>query len=76
MGWFDEQILQRKLSDQEIMEDSLRHIAAAVLGDEQTGRRSDEHGSVKAAVGDILEYYHIKPSKIPEEIRGNPTDRH
>ena len=69
MGWFDEQILQRKLSDQEIMEDSLRHIAAAVLGDEQTGRRSDEHGSVKAAVGDILEYYHIKPSKIPEEIR-------
>ena len=66
MGWFDEQILQRKLSDQEIMEDSLRHIAAAVLGSEQSGRRSDVHGSAKAAIGDILEYYHIKPSEIPE----------
>ena len=68
MGWFDEQILQRKLSDQEIMEDSLRHIAAAVLGSEQSGRRSDAHGSAKAAIGDILEYYHIKPSEIPEDI--------
>ena len=29
MGWFDEQIRQRKLSDQEIMEDSLFRMAAS-----------------------------------------------
>ena len=50
MGWFDEQILQRKLSDQQIMEDSLRHIAAAVLGNEQAGRWNPARGSAKAAI--------------------------
>ena len=37
MGLFDEQIIQRKLSDQEILEESLFHITSSVLGRRQAG---------------------------------------
>ena len=32
MGWFDEQIRQRKGSDQEVFEDSIFRLASVVLG--------------------------------------------
>jgi hypothetical protein len=32
MSWFDEQIKTRKLSDQEVLEDSFVELASAVLG--------------------------------------------
>ena len=41
MGWFDEQIRQRKLSDQEIFEDSLFRMASAVLGKQRAGVLDD-----------------------------------
>ena len=40
MGWFDEQIRQRKLSDQEVFEESIFRIARR-----RTGRRSDRDES-------------------------------
>ena len=41
MGWFDEQIRQRKLSDQEVFEESIFRITAR----RRTGRRSDRDES-------------------------------
>ncbi len=69
MGWFDEQIRQRKLSDQEIMEDSLFRMASAVLGRQRAGLLDDERIVTKAAIDEILKYYHCKPVEIPSEIR-------
>ena len=69
MGWFDEQIRQRKLSDQEIFEDSLFHMASAVLGKQHAGRLDDERIVTKAAIDEILKYYHYKSAEIPDEIR-------
>ena len=37
MGWFDEQIRQRKQSDQEIFEDSIFRMASVVLGRQGAG---------------------------------------
>ena len=70
MGWFDEQIRQRKLSDQEIFEDSLFRMASAVLGKQRAGILDDERIVAKAAIDEILKYYHCKPVEVPDEIRG------
>ena len=56
MGWFDEQISKRVLSDQETMEDSLLHIASAVLGTYQTGTHSGNRAGTADAINDILMY--------------------
>ncbi|MDO4989842.1 MAG: NHLP family bacteriocin export ABC transporter permease/ATPase subunit, partial [Eubacteriales bacterium] len=70
MGWFDEQIRQRKLSDQEIMEDSLFRMASVVLGRQRAGALSDERIVTKAAIDDILKFYHYKPVEIPDNVKG------
>ena len=69
MGWFDEQIRQRKLSDQVIFEDSLIHMASAVLGKQRAGRLGDDRIVTKAAIDEILKFYHYKPAEIPDDIR-------
>ena len=60
MGWFDEQIRQRKLSDQEIFEDSIFRMASVVLGQSGAGSLNDDRIATKAAIDDILKYYHYK----------------
>ena len=68
MGWFDEQIRQRKISDQELFEDSIFQMASAVLGKQAAGQLNDERIVTKAAIGDILKYYHFKAPEIPDSI--------
>ena len=58
MGWFDEQIRQRKGSDQEVFEDSIFRMASIVLGSRQAGALKDERIVTKAAIDEILKYYH------------------
>ena len=58
MGWFDEQIKQRKISDQEVFEDSFMQVAAAVLGDANADRITDSRYMSKQAIDEILKYYH------------------
>ena len=67
MGWFDEQIKNRKLSDQEIFEDSFVKVASVVLGKHAAGKFSKRRIS-KKAIDDILGFYHCKPVEIPDEI--------
>ncbi len=68
MSWFDEQIKMRKLSDQEVLEDSFVELASSVLGNKAAiAMRSDLH-LAKMAIDEILKYYHKKPVEIPEEI--------
>ena len=69
MGWFDEQIRQRKASDQEIFEDSIFRMASVVLGKQGAGVLEDERIITKAAIDEILKYYHYKITEIPDSIR-------
>ena len=65
MGWFDEQIKQRKLSDQEVFEDSFMQVAGVILG----RRVVDVDATLsRVAIDDILKYYGIKPTEIKEGI--------
>ena len=68
MGWFDEQIRQRKLSDQEVFEDSIFRMASVVLGKRSGGALNDERIVSKAAIDDILKYYHYKAPEIPDSV--------
>ena len=68
MGWFDEQIRQRKQSDQEIFEDSMFRMASVVLGRSAVSAAADARVLTKAAIDDILKYYRIKPTEIPDTI--------
>ena len=70
MGWFDEQIRQRKLSDQEVFEESMIRMASVVLGKQRAGRLEDEHVVSKEAIDDILRHFRFKPSEIPDTVRG------
>ena len=70
MGWFDEQIRQRKLSDQEVFEESMIRMASVVLGKQRAGRLEDEHVVSKEAIDDILRHFRFKPSEIPDTVKG------
>ena len=69
MGWFDEQIRERKRSDQEVFEDSLFKMASAVLGKHDSLLISDNRTLTRNAIDEILKYYRYKPVDIPENIR-------
>ena len=69
MGWFDEQIRERKERDQEVFEDSIFRMASVVLGRQKAGIADSERIITKAAIDEILKYYHYKPAEIPDTIK-------
>ena len=70
MGWFDEQIRQRKMLDQKALEDSFASVASAVMGSRIYAAFQDDRVRSLDAIGNILRYYHIKPREVPDSIRG------
>ena len=68
MEWYDEQIRQRKASDQELFEDSIFRMASVVLGRQGAGALEDKRIITKAAIDEILKYYHYKSAEIPESV--------
>ena len=69
MGWFDEQIKQRKISDDEQFQDSFIRMAGAVMGARAESALKDERARAKNAIDEILKYYHYKLQDVPDNIR-------
>ena len=69
MGWFDEQIRQRKEADRAAFEDSFQEIAGAVMGRRMSQALNDERQITTDAIGEVLKYYRVKPQEVPESIR-------
>ena len=67
MGWFDEQIRQRKLEDDRIFRESLKGAAGAVLGLERVFR-DDDRVLAGSALEKILRFYHLKYHEAPQTI--------
>ena len=74
MGLFDEQIQQRKQKDQELFEDSMFNMAASVLGTYGATALRDDRIITKAAIDEILKYYHYKGADIPASVK-SPKDQ-
>ena len=68
MGLQDDQIRQRKRSDQEQFEGSILHMASAVVGASGAAGMASSRIVTKEAVDDILKFYHINPVDIPSSI--------
>ena len=66
MGWFNDQIQDRKLKDNEALENAYTEVVSAVLG-KKAGATSAEK-MVQGAVEDILRYFHLTASEVPENI--------
>ena len=68
MGWFDEQIRQRRDADNAVFEDSFLNMAGAVMGRRMSEALNDDRQKAADAIGEILKYYHVKPQEVPETI--------
>ena len=70
MGWFDEQIKQRKQSDDQLFEEAFVRMADAVLGSKMSSAFASDEARASNAIGEILKYYKIKPPEIPDSVKG------
>ena len=73
MGWFDEQIKERRKRDQDNFVDAMDEISSVItrkqMGSGARNMEANERSQVEGAVGQILEYYHLKPRELPESIK-------
>ena len=68
MGWFEEQIKQRKQADDALFADAFHTIANSVLGAKANSALKDDFEKTKSAIDEILHYYHCKTIDVPESI--------
>ncbi|MDD3340491.1 MAG: NHLP bacteriocin export ABC transporter permease/ATPase subunit [Lachnospiraceae bacterium] len=69
MGWFDEQIRERKEYDSAVFEDSFLKIAGSVLGQKMSLALEEDSIKAKDAIERVLKYYKIRSHEIPENIK-------
>ena len=69
MGWFDEQIKQRKKNDDDIFTESFANLAGSVMGTRMTEALKDDRQATKNAIDEILKFYHVKTKDIPDEVK-------
>lgn len=68
MGWFDEQIKQRKKRDGEVFLDSFLNIAGAVTGKRVTLDTDNYKKITQDAIDEILRFYHVRSREVPDHI--------
>ena len=68
MGWFENQIEERRQADQKLLESSYDRVISSILGDKKTERMQDERIVTKNEIDEILKFYHYKPVDVPEEM--------
>ena len=69
MGWFDEQIRQRKQNDDAVFSEAFVHIADSVMGKRFSHAARNDRQAVQGAIDQILKFYHIKPREVPDNIQ-------
>ena len=68
MGWFDDQIKERKILDSEVFSDSFIQMAGAVMGSRTYAMLNNDRIKTKNAIDEILKFYRIKTAEIPDGI--------
>ena len=69
MGWFSNQIEERRSTDQQLLEDSFVKVAGVVLGQRSAEKISDARIVTKNAIDEILKAYHYRPVEPPESLQ-------
>ena len=68
MGWFSEQIKQRKISDDQVLADSFANVADAVLG-RHVLNKNEDYVYTQDAMNSILHYYGYKADDLSRDIK-------
>lgn len=68
MGWFDSQLRDRELQDQNRMDEAFIRMAGAVMGTKGYEDFLDEKSQGISAIEQILRYYHMTPGTIPDSV--------
>lgn len=68
MGWFDEQIKERKQADSRAVEDSFLRIAGSVMGRRLSAALHDNRTQTRDAIEDVLKYYGVEQKDVPDDI--------
>ena len=66
MGWFDEQIKQRRKHDEDVFSEAFVDIADAILGEKRRALHNTNDERELGAIWEILKYYKVKPQQIPD----------
>lgn len=70
MGWFEDQLLERKKKDEQQFENAFYELSSVVMGGSKTARNfSDDREATMSAMGEILRYMRIKAVEVPENIK-------
>ena len=69
MGWFDEQIKQRIKTDDEAFADAFASMAGVVMGRGAESAQADDRQKTKNAVDEILKFYRVKSTELPDELQ-------
>ena len=68
MGWFDEQIRQRKAADNDALSEAFDKMTGAVLG-RKIMDGLDDSKVTKNAIDEILKYFRVKTQEVPPNIK-------
>ena len=68
MGWFDEQIRDRKQNDDEAFAEAFANMASAITGRKIEASLNNDRAVTKDAIDEILRYYHVKSREAPDGI--------
>lgn len=69
MGWFDEQIKQRKQNNEQLLEEAFVRITDAVLDSKMSASFLSDEAKAGDAIGEILRYYKAAPREVPPQIK-------
>ncbi len=69
MGWFDEQIKQRMKNDEECFSEAFATMSSVIMGKDIAGIAVKDAGKrTRDAIDEILNYYHVKPQELPDNL--------
>lgn len=68
MGWFDEQIKDRKRNDDDAFAEAFANMACAITGKKIEASLNNDRTVTKDAIDEIMKYYHVKSREVPENI--------
>ncbi len=66
--WFDDQIRQRKLQDDDMFTDSLIGMTGAIMGDRIARALKDDRLAARTAIEEVLKFFHLKAGELPDNI--------
>ena len=70
MGWFDEQIRQRKENEEAVLSEAICNIVGAVSGEKVFFNINDKRKALVNSIDEILKFYHLKSRDLPDAING------